>query len=117
MTDVSLKEHLEHRIAALDIRIDRRLIEMDKALQMEAGEIRRRLGDLNHEQSRLAADRERYLQKEIFEEQRRSLDKWRDDVNAFIASNTGRDRGISLVWAVVLAIVGLSMSVAIFLKP
>lgn len=96
--------------------IDIQFEERDKALTLQAIEVHRRLEMLNGEQARLASDRERFLTKEVYDEFRREFDKWREQINNSIAVNSGRERGISLVWVVLLAIIGLGLSIALYLK-
>lgn len=116
MTGITEREYFERWLKDLECRINLRLEATEKALTIQTDETHRRLDMLNGEQARLGADRERYLQKEVYETWRGGVDRWRDEVNRTLAGYTGRDRGVSLVWAAMLAVVGLSISIAIYLK-
>ena len=110
---VSLREYLEHKICALDKRIDERLCSRDNALALQAKEYERRLGDLNHEQARLLADRERFLPRETYEAHRKDLDDWRTTVNKNFATSTGRVTTLVTV-AVVLSAISAALITAFF---
>lgn len=116
MTEPTLREVLENKIQALDDRIDIRLCSMTRALELQAKEYERRLTDLNHEQARLQLDRERYLQNAVFNEYRGETDKWKVTVNDFVARNAGRDHGVSIVWAGLIAALGVLISIAAYFK-
>ena len=105
---VSLREYLEHKICALDKRIDERLCSRDNALALQAKEYERRLGDLNHEQARLLADRERFLPRETYEAHRKDLDDWRGVVNKTFAGWAARMTTLVTVASVISAFVGAS---------
>jgi hypothetical protein len=66
MSEVTLRELIEQKICSLDKRIDDRFIALDKALKLQAEKDQRHFEDLNHEQARLLADRERYLPRETY---------------------------------------------------
>lgn len=66
MSEISLQEFLENKICALDKRIDQRFLALDKALELQAEKDLRHFEALNHEQSRLQADRDRYLPRETY---------------------------------------------------
>lgn len=103
--NISLREYIDLQFAA-----------RDKALSLQAIEIHRRLDALNGEQTRIALDRERFLTREIYDEYHRDIEKWRETINSYTAVSSGRDRGISLVWVVLLALVGVGLSVALYFK-
>ena len=83
--------------------IQARFAAMDKALVLQAEAVAIHLGKLNGEQGRLAADRERFLPRESHDLFRDDFRKWQDTVNAQLAVNAGRDRGVGIAWSVGLA--------------
>jgi len=100
MADVPLREYIEQIVSEKERRLELRMDASDRALALQADEYERRLGDLNHEQARLASDRERYLTKEKFED-------WQRTVDASIAKSEGKSLGLSLAWAVFISAAGL----------
>lgn len=110
------REYYELMIAGVESRLTARLDEMDKALTLAKTDTARRLGELNHEQARLLADRERYMPLSTFAEYRSELDKWRHTVSSYMASNTGRDSGFSLAWLIGSFLVGTAISVAFYFR-
>ena len=119
-THWTLESYIAHnealRGAEKEARLEREAAAKE-ALEIQTDEVHRRLNDLNGEQSRLSADRERYLQKEVHEPWKAGIDHWREQVNVFIAGNSGRDKGLSLAWVVAVALIGMALSMAIYLKP
>lgn len=85
---------------------------MDKALVLQAEAVGIHLDKLNGEQTRLAADRERFLPRELHEAFLADFRKWQDVVNAQMAVTTGRDRGVSLAWSVGIAVIGIAVAIA-----
>jgi hypothetical protein len=89
---------------------------------LQAKEYERRLEILNHEQSRLGADRERYLPRENFDLFKsdavnrqelafKEVNSWRKTVDEFMALSAGRDKGLSIAWVVAIGIGGFVMTV------
>ena len=107
MNDVSLKEFIEVRLAEMEKRLDERQRIHDNALTLQAREYERRLEGLNHEHARLASDRERYTTREKFEDHLHTFDTWKAQVNTAIATASGKAAGLSLAWAVFLAVGGV----------
>ena len=117
MSEPTLLEILEHKIEALDKHVDLRFCALEKARALQAQEYERRLTELNHAHERALKVSMLTTPRELFDIHVSEDTKKHDEVNRYIAANTGRDKGISLVWAVVIAVVGIAMSVAIYLKP
>jgi len=71
MTDttdkVSLKEHLEQRIDALEKKFEKAEKNRDENLKLQARETERRLLDLNHENARIASFQAVSVTKEIYD--------------------------------------------------
>jgi tetrahydromethanopterin S-methyltransferase subunit G len=112
---LTLRELLEvdKKLAVLEAHMKQKMDAAEKALQLQAREYDRRLDALNHEQTRLAVDRERYLPREIYESHlkeidtkiwtfKKDLDDFKSTVNNYISATIGRDRGIGLSWGVLL---------------
>ena len=95
---VSLRAYVDHRIDALDRLLRQQLIDMEQARTIQAREYERRLDALNGEQARLAADRERFVSRELYEQAFHEWRLWRDAVNAQLAGYQGRERGLSALW-------------------
>ncbi len=108
MTDVALREFLEHKIEALDKRIDERLCAQSKALSLQAREYERRLEQLNHEQARLAADRERFMPREIADQRQKDYEDWRASIDKTLATGAGASK-----WETV--ILSAAISAAVFM--
>lgn len=114
---IPLREHIEalfsaqERLFSADLKaLENKMMASfaatDKALEVQAIEYERRLSDLNHEQARLAADRERFLSKEVYDGFYKDFGTWRDAANSFMSANGGRDKGVNLAWTVGLALLG-----------
>ncbi len=102
---ITLRDYIDMKVHANRELTDIRLKLMDDALKLQAAENARRLMDLNHEQARLAADRERFLPRETYALGMEDFQKWRTDVNNAIAAGSGRSQGIATAGAAVLAVV------------
>lgn len=109
---IPLREYVETLLTHESTATNARLDAMDKALILRTAEIERHLAALNGEQSRLAADRERFLPREIHDTFLSDFRKWQDVVNAQMASTTGRDRGVSIAWSIGVALVGFFLGAA-----
>jgi len=118
---VPLREYLA-ALREADLRFDaerdRRLTEVaqerERAIQIKqeadrtALELARQINDLhlaalNGEQARLLADRERFLSREVFDQEQKTFSAWRDTVNSNLSLGTGRATGISATWGVLVA--------------
>lgn len=102
-----LRELYDLKIEALRDMVALKITEGDKALRLQAEEYERRLSALNNEQARLAADRERFLPREVFDSFLKDTDIWRNTVNRFMAATSGRDSGIGVAWTAGIAAIGL----------
>jgi hypothetical protein len=106
-----------------DTERDRRLtevaVEREKALKIKeesdktALELARQINDLhlanlNGEQARLLADRERFISRESYDISQKDFAVWRDQVNAALSLGTGRDRGVALSWAVLVGAIAVT---------
>jgi hypothetical protein len=89
MTDVPLREHLEHKIDSLREHIDLRFDAAADALRLQAEKNERHFESLNHEQARLLSDRERYLQKEVHEPWKKDVEKSIESINKVLATTAG----------------------------
>jgi len=85
----------------------------DKALQLQRIEYERRLDLLNHEQARLAADRERFLPRELYDANNRDQRQWRDSVNTWIAANQGKSTGQQATVAAIYAAAGFIVTLIV----
>ncbi len=109
---------------------DRRLsevaVEREKALKIKeeadqrALELARQINDLhlealNGEQARLAADRERFVNREAYDQQQKDFASWRDAVNASLALGAGTRQGLGQFWAVLVAILGVALAIGGFI--
>lgn len=68
------------------------------------------LANLNGEQARLLADRERYLSREVFDQEQKTFASWRDVVNGALAIGTGKGLGSREVIAYLLAAAAVGFS-------
>jgi hypothetical protein len=68
------------------------------------------LTNLNGEQARLLADRERYLSREVFDQEQKTFSSWRDVVNGALALGTGKGLGSREVVAYLLAAAAIGFS-------
>ena len=100
-----LREYFREQVERLREVINTRLDKDDEALQLWAAEMHRRLDNLNHEQARLAADRERYLPRELAESWRRDDLAWRGEVNKVLAGHHGEERGVGVAWMIAAMVV------------
>jgi hypothetical protein len=91
-------------IAELEKRIELRFDLADKALAIQTEEFKRRLGDLNGEQARLAKDRERFLPREIHEASVKETAVWRERVEGFMSGIRGQARGVDRTWSAIIAV-------------
>lgn len=126
---VTLREHLS-ALREADLKFqaerDRRYTEVarerERALLIKetadkaALDLARQINDLhlaalNGEQSRLLADRERFVSRDVFEEQQKTLTEWRDTVNSSLNIGTGQQRGVATFWGVLIVLVGMAISV------
>lgn len=110
MSEIELKVFLESKIDALEKIIITRIDAGDKALAIQTREFERRLLDLNGEQARLAADRERYLPRELFDQSAKDMNNWRSLVEGFMATIRGQSKGLSLSWSIFSALIGALVS-------
>lgn len=101
---VTLREYLEHKVCALDVRIDERFVSRDKSLALQAGEYQRRLEALNHEQARLAADRERFMPREVSEARHNQAAERISLLSARLDKLEGGKASLSNAWTVLVAI-------------
>lgn len=109
---LTLRELLEvkREIAVLEAKFTERLKAMDMALQIQAKEYERRLEHLNGEQARIKEERAEQLPRENFELYRKEQEVWRETVNQFTSEERGKEKGLSVGWAVLLAVLTLGMS-------
>ncbi len=61
-----MSEYSEREYAEYKKRIDERFTALDRALALQAAKDLKHFENLNHEQARLLADRERYLPRETY---------------------------------------------------
>lgn len=73
------------------------------------------LAALNGEQARLLADRERFVNREAYEQQQKDFTSWRDTVNAALQLGAGKERGIGAFWGVMVASIGAAVGVGALL--
>lgn len=85
-----------------------------RALRLQTKELARRLEDLNGEQARLAADRERYLPRESFDLFLKEWTAYKDTVGSQLgtitrqaAASLGREGGSTTTWQSVATIISL----------
>lgn len=64
--NVDLQQYIEDKVKELGCRTDIKLAAVEKALELQAGKNEIHFAALNNEQSRLQADRERYLPRETY---------------------------------------------------
>lgn len=114
--NVSLKEHLEGKITALQELTKTRFELRDHALQLEAVEVKRRLDHLNNETARAVERDKGYVPREVYEQFVGGHTIWRESVERFIASNTGQAQGSNRVWYVIATITGLAIASAVYFK-
>ena len=107
-----LHERLVLQISTLREIIETRLDAADHALGLQAREVERRLDGLNHEQARLAADRAFFVPRETFEGFARETRGWRDRVEQYMAEGQGRNKGLSVAWAVLIGMVPTLLALA-----
>lgn len=103
MSEVSLREYLEKQVCDLDKRLDERFCARDKARALQASEYERRLSDLNHEQARLAADRERFMPREIADTRQRDYELWKAIIDKTIATAQGRATVTTVVMSALIS--------------
>jgi hypothetical protein len=87
----------------------------EKALLLKSGETERRLEALNGEAARLAIVLAKSVPREVWEESQRSLNEWRAGVDKQLNTNSGRDRGFGIIWAVLIGTVGLLGGIAVLM--
>ena len=96
---------IDERFKALRELMDAHFESLEKALGLQAHEYERRLAELNGEQSRLREERGRFLPRELYDTFISDTNKWRDNVNTFMAGSRGQTRGFDKAWAIVVAVV------------
>lgn len=101
MTEVSLREYFEERIKWLKDLMDERGREVD-----------RHLLDLNHENARILASQSRSVSLEKYEAEMKSLNEKIVNLQRSNNSQEGRQTGSNMVWAYVLAISAVLISLA-----
>ena len=88
--EVTLRELLEHRLSALEAKMDVAFLQRDSVLRTQAEEYARRLDELNHAHARAQVVLETYLTREIYETSQREFREWRDSVNNVNSVNSGK---------------------------
>ena len=96
---------IEERLKSLREIMDAHFESLEKALGLQAKEYERRLNELNGEQSRLREERGRFLPRELYDSFSSDTNKWRDNVNTFIAGSSGQTQGFDKAWATIIAVV------------
>lgn len=122
----AMREQEEKFQQERDRRISEVASEHDKALKIKdesddrALELARQINDLhlaalNGEQSRLLADRERFISRESYDIAQKDFASWRDSVNASLSMGAGRGAGMAQFYGWIVAGVVLVVTVANFL--
>lgn len=115
---VSLREYLEMIVLMNDRRYSEVAIEREKALRIKdesdktALRLARQINDLhlanlNGEQARLLADRERFISRESYEIAQKDFGAWRDNVNAALSLGSGQTRGTDRILGYLIGGIGL----------
>lgn len=89
---------------------DQRVESSQRALELQAAEIERRLAELNHERAREKEERARVLSTEKWEEWRVGYETWRETVTTYIAHQQGRLAVWGLVYGVVVLVASAFLS-------
>lgn len=108
---ITIREYIDFRVTALQEFIEERLRGMDKALTLQEEKNEHHFTALNGEQSRLAADRERYLPRELFDREMQNLKAWREDTAKQLAARTGEAHGSSDLWSRMFSVAALLVAV------
>lgn len=95
---------LEHRLT----RLEEWYTGLSRALELQAAEYARRLEELNHEAKRMAERDRLFIPRETFDVFEKELLGWRYTVNQALSTTSGRNKGLSLAWSIVLGAVALA---------
>lgn len=108
---VTLRHYIDVKIDYERKILDQRIDFMNVALRLQAIEYERRLEGLNHEQARLASDRERFVAREVYETAESSLSVWRDGVNRAILLAAGRTSGMGAIASGAALLIGVVVGI------
>jgi len=96
-TEKQLRELVGYEKELLKVRLEA----LDKALDVAAKELSRRLDVLNHAHEQSLTDRATFVNGQVYESNQKDWNKWRDEVNGQLNNAAGR----SAVWASVSSVV------------
>jgi len=112
---LAMERLIDARLLHLKAEVEAKFTAEDKARSLDRADTQKHLEQLNGEQARLLADRERMISREKYEADQHGLAEWKDSVNGILSLGRGREKGISLAWVVIVGLAGLiSTLVAIF---
>jgi hypothetical protein len=86
---------------------DLRNREVDKALELQAKEIERRLENLNHEAERIAKSNEDHVSRDVYNQEVGQMRAELDRLRLNQATRDGKTVGISLVCSAIISVLGL----------
>lgn len=109
---LSMERLIDVRLLHLKAETEARFTSSDKALSLASLETSQHLRDLNGEQGRILADRDRSVSRDTYEAHQKDFTMWRDQVNKYMSLGQGRDKGIGLSWSVILGGAGFLFGLA-----
>jgi hypothetical protein len=99
---------LETKVDMLDRLFHERIEAVDRAIVLQAREYARRLEELNHAHQNAVQDRAGYLQREVWEANRKELEVWKTNVTSEMAVTRGKAIG----WSAAIALTALLVALA-----
>lgn len=103
---LAAERYVAVQLLHLKAETEAKFVASEKALALASIETAQHLRDLNGEQGRILADRDRSVSRDTYDAQQKEFGAWRDQVNKYMSVGQGRDKGIGLSWSVVLGSAG-----------